>query len=52
MIRRHSEGINSICQIDDGTIVSCSMAQSIMIGDYTINNAHDKMIWNGNNTSS
>ena len=51
VIKRHSVGIPSICQLDDGTIVSCSY-QSIMIGDYTINNAHDKMIWNGNNTSS
>ena len=40
VIKRHSEGIRSICQLDDGTIVSCSY-QTIMIGDYTIKNAHD-----------
>ena len=47
MIRRHSEWIHSICQLDDGTIVSCSgnkYDRTIMIGDYTINNAHDSWI--------
>ena len=44
VIKRHSEGINSICQLDDGTIVSCSL-DAIMIGDYTIKNAHDSWIW-------
>ena len=39
VIERHSEGIKSICQLDDGTIISCSDDKSIMIGDYTINNA-------------
>ena len=42
VIKRHSNGITSICQLDDGTIVSCSY-QTIMIGDYTIKNAHN--IW-------
>ena len=41
MIKRHSEGILSICQLDDGTIVSGSYDKSIMIGDYTIKSAHD-----------
>ena len=45
VIRRHSEGIPSICQLDDGTIVSCSNDRTIMIGDYTINNAHDIFIY-------
>ena len=44
MIERHSESIKSICQLDDGTIVSCSDDKSIMIGDYTIKNAHNKYI--------
>ena len=43
VIKRHSERITSICQLDDGTIVSCSY-QTIMIGDYTIKNAHDDRI--------
>ena len=43
VIKRHSEGIISICQLDDGTIVSGSY-QTIMIGDYTINNAHEYWI--------
>ena len=41
---RHSYYINSICQLDDGTIVSCSWDKSIIIGDYTINNAHNDAI--------
>ena len=44
VIERHSEGIKSICQLEDGTIVSCSFDKSIMIGDYTIKNAHDDWI--------
>ena len=44
MIKRHSKGIESICQLDDGTIVSCSEL-TIMIGDYTIKNAHDNSIY-------
>ena len=43
MIKRHSGDITSICQLDDGTIVSCSL-YAIMIGDYTIKNAHDNLI--------
>ena len=43
VIERHSKGIRSICQLEDGTIVSCSF-DAIMIGDYTINNAHDRWI--------
>ena len=41
---RHSYYINSICQLDDGTIVSCSWDKSIIIGDYTIKNAHNDWI--------
>ena len=37
---RHSYGITSICQLDDGTIVSYSADKSIIIGDYKINTAH------------
>ena len=44
MIERHNESINSICQLDDGTIVS-SLHYTIMIGDYTIKNAHNERIW-------
>ena len=44
VIKRHSEGIRSICQLDDGTIVSGSY-QTIMIGDYTIKNAHNDWIY-------
>ena len=44
MIRRHSKGINSICQLEDGIIVSCSDDKSIMIGDYIIKEAHDGSI--------
>ena len=36
-----SDGIKSICQLDDGTIVSCSYSHSIMIGNYIIKNAHN-----------
>ena len=43
VIERHSKGIRSICQLEDGTIVSCSF-DAIMIGDYTINNAHNSWI--------
>ena len=45
VIERHTKGITSICEVDDGTIVSCSWDQSIMLGDYTINNAHDDWIY-------
>ena len=41
IINRHNQGINSICELEDGTIVSCSNDKSIIIGDYSINNAHD-----------
>ena len=44
VIKRHNYYIYSICQLDDGTIVSCSY-QTIMIGDYTIKNAHDDWIY-------
>ena len=36
-----NDGIKSICQLDDGTIVSCSYSHSIMIGNYIIKNAHN-----------
>ena len=44
IMRRHFDYIYSICELDDGTIVSCSYDKSIMIGDYTIYNAHDDLI--------
>ena len=44
VIKRHTRGINSICELDDGTIVSCSWDKSIIIGDYTIKNAHNDCI--------
>ena len=43
VIERHIDGILSICELDDGTIVSCSW-KTIIIGDYTINNAHELWI--------
>ena len=36
VIKRHNKGIYSICELDDGTIVSGSLDNSIMIGDYTL----------------
>ena len=45
VIERHSDNIISICQLDDGTIVSCSYDDSIMIGDYTIKKAHERWIY-------
>ena len=46
VLKRHSKGVSSICELDDGTIVSCSSSEkSIMIGDYTIKNAHDDEIY-------
>ena len=45
VIERHSDSIISICQLDDGTIVSCSYDDSIMIGDYTIKKAHERWIY-------
>ena len=41
VINRQSQRITSICELDDGIIVSSSKDKSIMIGDYTIRNAHD-----------
>ena len=40
VIKRDSDGIPSICELDDGTIVSGSW-KTIIIGDYTIKNAHE-----------
>ena len=37
-------GITSICELDNGTIVSCSFDKAIIIGDYIINNAHNDII--------
>lgn len=45
ILYRHSEPVYSICQLEDGTIVSCSDDKSIKIGDFKINNAHNKWIW-------
>ena len=44
VIDRHNETITSICQLDDGTIVSSGNDFSITIGDHTIKNAHEKFI--------
>ena len=44
VIYYNSEGILSICELEDGTIVSCSQDKSRIIGDYTIHNAHDNGI--------
>ena len=44
VIKRNSDTIFSICALDDGTIVSCSAFGTIMIGDYTIEDAHDSLI--------
>ena len=44
MIKRHNYRFNSICEIEDGNIVSCLWDQSIMIGDYTIKKAHENWI--------
>ena len=41
VIKRHNNYIISICELDDGTIVSCLEDNSITIGDYTIKNAHE-----------
>ena len=32
--------VSSLCQLNDGTIVTCSHNKSITIGDHTINDAH------------
>ena len=39
-----SRNITSICQLNNGTIVSCSNDKSIIIGEHIINNAHDDWI--------
>ena len=44
MIKRESYHTTPICELDDGTIVSCSEDRSIMIGDYTIKSAHDRTV--------
>ena len=43
-IKRHNSEINSICELDEGTIVSCS-EREIMIGDYKMKYAHDNTIY-------
>lgn len=43
-VQRHTQNILSICELEDGTIASCSSDKSIMIGDYLILNAHDNEI--------
>ena len=40
VIQRHTDDIYSICQLDDGTLVSGSVDGSIVIGNYTIPNAN------------
>ena len=42
LLNRHSN--NSICLLEDDTIVSCSVERTIYIGDYTIPSAHDEAI--------
>ena len=44
VLQRHSQGITSICELDDGTIASCSFDRTIIIGDYIIKNAHNDSI--------
>ena len=44
VINKNRGSIPSICELDDGIIVSCSSDGSIMIGDYTIKNAHNGWI--------
>ena len=39
-----SRNITSICQLNNGTIVSCSNDKSIIIGEHIINNSHDDWI--------
>ena len=39
-----SRNITSICQLNNGTIVSCSNDKSIIIGKHIINNSHDDWI--------
>ena len=39
-----SSTIYSICQLEDGTIVSCSKDKSMWIGDCQISNAHSDKI--------
>ena len=41
VLNRHRNYTYSICQLDDGTIVSCSSGGSIQIGDYKIWKAHN-----------
>ena len=43
-MNRHNSGICSICQLDNGTMVSCSRDKTIIIGDYVIHKAHEKTI--------
>ena len=45
VIERHSYSILSICELDDGTIASCSWNNLIIIGDYTINNPFEKYVF-------
>ena len=43
-LKRHKFTITSVCQLEDGTLVSCAYDKSIVIGDYTIKNAHNDYI--------
>ena len=45
VMKRQNSLISSICELEDGTIVSCSKDKSIMIGDHTIKKAHNGFIW-------
>ena len=42
--RQTDQCIKSFCQLEDGTIITCSKAGSIKIGEYVINNAHTDII--------
>ena len=45
IIKRHSDGIKAIFELDESNIVSCSYDYSIMIGDYLIEKAHESAIF-------
>ena len=34
ILKRHRDGITSICELDDGTIISSSYDKSVIIGDF------------------
>ena len=44
VIKKPNNAVYSICQLDNGTIVSC-LDNVIKIGDFTINNAHVNFVY-------